>query len=177
MRRFFPPLLLILCAILVVSSVGCSRRKPSPPISEIVPPGLGDAGETGDDIGSAPEGRRIPISDAELATSLQTVYFDYDRSEIRFDQMDQLERNAQCLVENPDVTVLIEGHCDERGTVEYNFALGERRAESVRDFLVSRGVKAANLDVISKGEEEPMAFGHDEESWTQNRRAEFKITR
>ena len=79
------------------------------------------------------------------------------------------------LRDHPNVNVTIEGHCDERGTVEYNQALGEKRALAARDYLVAAGIAAARLDVISYGKERPFATGHDESSWQQNRRANFAV--
>lgn len=105
---------------------------------------------------------------------LRTIHFDYDRSEIRTDQRPVLQQNAQWLREHPGVTILVEGHCDERGTREYNQALGERRANAARQYLISLGVESDRIQVISYGEERPTAQGSNEEAWAQNRRAEFR---
>jgi peptidoglycan-associated lipoprotein len=109
----------------------------------------------------------------EVTGMLKKVYFDYDKSDIRDDQRPVLDYDAQILLANPDVNVLLEGHCDERGTVEYNFALGGRRATSVKDYLIKKGVKEQRLATLSKGEEEPVDPGHTEEAWMKNRRVEF----
>lgn len=101
------------------------------------------------------------------------VYFAFDEYDLSTEAMGILSRNARILRE-AGVTVLISGHCDERGTVEYNLALGEKRAKAVRDYLVSLGVPAANLRVTSYGESKPFAMGHTEEAWAQNRRAHFE---
>ena len=101
----------------------------------------------------------------------QDAFFDFDKSDIRPDARTALDHDARMLRENPDVRVLIEGHCDERGTTEYNLALGERRAASARDYLVAAGVDMSRIDIISYGEERPFAMGSDEASWQQNRRA------
>ncbi|MGH9334498.1 MAG: OmpA family protein, partial [Vicinamibacteria bacterium] len=87
-----------------------------------------------------------------------------------------LDRNADWLKRHASVTVLIEGHCDERGTVEYNLALGERRASAVYNYLMSLGIPAGRLKTISYGKEFPMDLGHTEEAWARNRRAHFEIT-
>ncbi|MFO7610077.1 MAG: peptidoglycan-associated lipoprotein Pal [Candidatus Krumholzibacteriia bacterium] len=101
------------------------------------------------------------------------VYFAFDEYDLSTEAMGILTRNARILRE-AGVTVLISGHCDERGTVEYNLALGEKRAKAVRDYLVSLGVPAADLRVTSYGESKPFAMGHTEAAWAQNRRAHFE---
>jgi peptidoglycan-associated lipoprotein len=101
------------------------------------------------------------------------VYFDYDKATLRPEALALLELHAGFLRNNPDRRVVVEGHCDERGTREYNMALGERRAESVRTFLVSSGVRRAQVDVVSYGEERPVDPGHTESAWAQNRRGEL----
>ena len=103
---------------------------------------------------------------------LTTIYFDYDRSDVRSDQRDQIRTNAdniKALAGN----VTIEGHCDERGSEEYNLALGERRADSVRRYMVDLGVPSARLSTVSFGESRPAVQGHDESAWRYNRRADF----
>ena len=104
---------------------------------------------------------------------LQTVYFDYDQSEIRPSERAKLQANAQFIRENQDFRVLIAGHCDERGTREYNMALGERRASATMQYLVSLGVPRDRIDIISYGEEQPAEMGSTESAWQQNRRAVF----
>ncbi|MDJ0836607.1 MAG: peptidoglycan-associated lipoprotein Pal [Acidobacteriota bacterium] len=107
----------------------------------------------------------------------EEVFFDFDKSDLRDDARNVLRKHAQTLRANPGLLVLIEGHCDERGTEEYNLALGERRATRVRDYLVELGVDPGILKTISYGETQPKKMGHDEESWAQNRRAHFKLSR
>ena len=101
------------------------------------------------------------------------IYFDYDRSEIKSEFREMLKAHADYLVANPNVSVAIEGHCDERGTREYNMALGERRAHSVRQYLTLQGVDDRQLRTVSFGEERPDVEGHDESAWKWNRRAVF----
>lgn len=98
------------------------------------------------------------------------VFFDFDKYDIRPDQEATLKAQAQWLAEFPNASVVVEGHCDERGTREYNLALGERRANAVKNYLVALGVDAARLETISYGKERPVALGSDEASWAQNRR-------
>jgi peptidoglycan-associated lipoprotein len=104
---------------------------------------------------------------------LRTIHFDYDSSEIRGDQRATLQANADWLRENPNVRILIEGHCDERGTREYNLALGNQRAQAATAYLTSLGISASRIETISYGEENPVAMGEGEQFWSQNRRSEF----
>lgn len=102
-----------------------------------------------------------------------TVYFDFDRFDIKPEFREAVLAHAAYLSKNPNATVKIEGHCDERGTREYNIALGDRRATAVRQLLKLQGVADKQIATISFGEERPVALGHDEDSWWQNRRAVF----
>jgi len=123
-----------------------------------------------------PEPPALPILPPVSATiSLNTIYFDYDRSEIRPDQREKIAENARTLESNPDINVVIEGHCDERGTNEYNMALGQRRANSVLRYLINYGIDPSRLSNVSYGEERPVDYGHDESAWWKNRRSEFVI--
>jgi peptidoglycan-associated lipoprotein len=103
------------------------------------------------------------------------VFFDFDKYNIRADQRGTVEALAAWLDANPAVTLTIEGHCDERGTREYNLALGERRANSVRDYLVALGTNPARLSTVSYGEERPAVLGSNDSSWAQNRRGVFVV--
>jgi len=105
------------------------------------------------------------------AADLADAFFDFDSYALREDARAALDRDARLLRDAPDVNVTIEGHCDERGTVEYNLALGEKRANAARDYLVSAGVPTARIQTVSYGKERPFAEGHDETAWAQNRRA------
>jgi peptidoglycan-associated lipoprotein len=104
------------------------------------------------------------------------IYFDYDESTLTDDTRDKLSRNADLLKGNPQFSVTIEGHADERGTNEYNLALGERRANAVRDYLGSLGVSGDRLRTLSYGEERPVCTSNEESCWSQNRRAHMIIT-
>lgn len=111
----------------------------------------------------------------ECTRQLQPVFYDYNKSDIRDDQITALQNNARVLksTQCAPASVLIEGHCDERGTDEYNLALGERRARASKDYLVSLGIAEGRVSTISYGESKPFAEGHNEEAWQQNRRAHF----
>ena len=115
------------------------------------------------------------LAKAEEASQLQDIYFDYDKYNIRDDVKAILEKNAAWLKKNPGVKIQVEGHCDERGSNEYNLALGYRRARSARDYLVLLGVDPKRVSTISFGEEKPLDPGHNEEAWTKNRRGHFVI--
>lgn len=106
---------------------------------------------------------------------LEMVHFDFDKYFIRDDAKPVLEANAEWLKQFDTITVLIEGHCDERGTEEYNLALGEKRAKSTLDYLVSLGVSADRIKIISYGKSKPIDLEHNEDAWQENRRAQFKI--
>jgi peptidoglycan-associated lipoprotein len=107
---------------------------------------------------------------------LKDVFFDFDKDDIRPDQRDALAADADWLKHNPTVKITVEGHCDERGTRQYNMALGERRAHSAKEYLVSLGIDAGRMQTISYGKDRPFDPGHDEAAWAKNRRAHFVIT-
>jgi peptidoglycan-associated lipoprotein len=106
---------------------------------------------------------------------VENIHFAFDSSVLSDQARRALHDKADYLRTNPDVTVVVEGHCDERGTENYNIALGEKRAESVKKFLVDLGISTARMDTVSYGEEWPLALGQDEASWAKNRRAQFAI--
>jgi peptidoglycan-associated lipoprotein len=105
----------------------------------------------------------------------QPIYFDFDQATIRPDQFAKLDHNADYLKSNPSARIVIEGNCDERGTNEYNLALGERRAQNAKTYLVEAGVEANRLRTVSYGEERPLFPGQDESAWAQNRRDDFVL--
>ena len=107
----------------------------------------------------------------ELIEVGDRVFFDYDETRFKNEGVETLKRQARFLINNKDLTVRIEGHCDQRGTREYNLALGERRAYSVKNFLISLGVEGSRISVISYGKERPQSLNNDEDSWAQNRTA------
>lgn len=115
-------------------------------------------------------------SDSQRAGGLSTVYFDYNSSSLTGSAKSALDSNVEFLQTTENVEVQIEGHCDERGGVQYNLALGERRAKSVKDYLAARGINARRITTVSYGKERPIEFGHDESAWGKNRRANFVIT-
>ena len=115
---------------------------------------------------------------AAVEVNFETVYFDFDKSDLRQDARDVLTKNAEIMLKTkPDVKIKIEGNCDERGSAEYNLALGERRAKSALQYLITLGVPADRLSIISYGKEKPAVEGHDEDAWAKNRRDDFIIVK
>ncbi|MBN1929849.1 MAG: peptidoglycan-associated lipoprotein Pal [Chlorobiaceae bacterium] len=115
----------------------------------------------------------VPVDSAVAAPVLGDIFFDFDSSALSAEAQQQLKQNASWIEKNPQVSVTIQGHCDERGTDEYNMALGERRAVAARDYLTTIGVGDSRLSTISFGEEMPFDSGHNEEAWAKNRRDHF----
>jgi peptidoglycan-associated lipoprotein len=107
------------------------------------------------------------------SSPLKDIYFDFDRADLRPDARETLKANAQWLSSNPSVTVQIEGHCDERGTAEYNLALGARRAQAAKDYLITLGIPEQRISTISYGQELPVCTEHNEECWQKNRHDRF----
>ena len=106
-----------------------------------------------------------------ISNQLQPIFFDYDKYEIRTDQQSALQTNAKLILSHSDVRFVLEGHCDERGTEEYNLALGDQRARAAREYLMQLGVDQNRIEVISYGKTKPFAEGHNEDAWKLNRRA------
>ena len=128
-----------------------------------------DSSSTGSGMGA---GNIRPGSQEDLVANVgDRVFFDFDRSNIRADQRPVLQRQAEWMGRFPEVRVQVEGHADERGTREYNLALGQRRANAARDALVAGGVNPSRVSTISFGKDQPAALGSDESAWAQNRRA------
>ncbi len=117
-----------------------------------------------------------PPAAVPAAAPLKDAFFDFDKSAIREDQKAALNEDVAWLKANGQVKLTIEGHCDERGTVEYNLSLGERRAKAVKDYLVAAGIPADRIATISYGKERPFVLGHDESAWKWNRRGHLVIT-
>ncbi len=113
---------------------------------------------------------------AEAASRPKPIYFDFDRSFIRDDARPVMQANAEWLKAHPQATVRIEGNCDERGTIEYNQALGQRRAASAKKYLTDMGISAKRISLISYGKEKPICTEHNEECWQKNRRDDFVVT-
>lgn len=181
--------MLMLCALTIAA---CGGKKP--PVARPAPPPPSSGGTTSSSRPPAPPEPvnepvvvpPEPIRDDRIASSslddlnrnspLKPAYYDYDSSELSAEAQKALTENAAVLKQYPGWTVTIEGHCDERGTAEYNLALGERRAVAAHAYLVSLGVAADRLRTVSYGKEFPFDPGHDEPAYAKNRRAHFVIT-
>ncbi len=155
-------------ALLALAVAGCQTSS-KPSTSTTPAPTSGTGSEFREDpVRTDPGGVRS-------ATILQSVYFDFDRYDIREDAKPVLRANAQGIKSNSRWgNITIEGHCDERGSEEYNLALGERRANGVKRYLIDLGVPSSRLRTVSFGEAKPAVMGHDESAWRYNRRAEFR---
>ena len=185
MMKPFRSVGLLLAAGLLVTA-GCCTKKPAPAPA----PGGQGAHDADPGSGTGPDRsahRRprcravvetLPADLAELNKKgyLKDVFFDYDQYDIRADQRDVMAGNAEWLRKWPTVKLQVEGHCDERGSNKYNMALGDKRANATRDYLVSLGIDASRVTTISYGEERPFVEGQDESAWSQNRRGHFVIT-
>jgi peptidoglycan-associated lipoprotein len=119
---------------------------------------------------------RKTLDELNQERPLQDVFFGFDRSDLSEQSMERLTRNSAWLKRWTSTRITVEGHCDSRGTAEYNLALGERRARAVRDYLVSLGVPAERILIVSKGKEQPFCNEESESCWSQNRRGHFLIT-
>ncbi|HEX7880507.1 MAG TPA: peptidoglycan-associated lipoprotein Pal, partial [Candidatus Eisenbacteria bacterium] len=160
-------------AAVALVATGCSKKTTPPDVTQTTP--APDAGNNGgnNDANATPVDK-VPGDDADNA-NLKDIYFDYDDHTLSADARSTLSGNASYLREMGAIRVNIEGHCDERGTVEYNLALGQRRADATRSYLVDLGIESSRLSTISYGEERPFEMGHDESAWHQNRRAHFRV--
>lgn len=155
-----------LALALLVLAGGCSKKAAEAPPAT-TPPAATQPAETPPQAPAEPP----PATPEPVSVTWQDAYFDYDSADLRDDARGALDADAKMLADHAKASLTIEGHCDERGTPEYNLALGERRANAAKDYLVAHGVDGSRIETISYGEERPFATGHDEASWAQNRRA------
>ncbi len=181
------------CVILIVFlmlGAGCAKQPATTTASAPAPTGTGSStapGTTSSSSTTASARPSAPATDASRPTArpattefrtvpdLVDVHFDFDRAELRPDALRTIEANARLLKARADTLVLIEGHCDDRGTTEYNVALGERRARATMNALVAQGVDVRRITVVSFGEDKPACRDRTEACWAKNRRAHFKV--
>jgi peptidoglycan-associated lipoprotein len=182
----------IIVCLLIISSmllIGCAQRK----VGQQLQPG--DQQQQPSDAAKDKKGALKPeerITEQQIAKIdtkdeparykeekglFEDVYFDFDRYDIRPEAKPVLNNISSWLLKNPDAKLSVEGHCDERGTNEYNLALGDRRAKSARDFLIALGVASKRIEIVSYGEEKPQCTEQTEECWAKNRRAHFVVLR
>jgi peptidoglycan-associated lipoprotein len=164
----------LLAATALIAVAGCAKKRPA----QLPPPPLTDTGTTDAGVGTGAQdgsgtGAIVPGSDADFRRSVSsnTVNFQVDAYDIDATARAILDSQAEWLARNPTRRITLEGHADERGTREYNLALGDRRANAAKNYLAARGVDAGRMTTISYGKERPVAPGSDEESYAQNRRA------
>ena len=170
---------LVVALVAVVGFWSCGKKPPpqaprpvapeAPPPAP--PPAPRDVAPQQDEYAKL---KQMAADEIDRMGLLADIHFDYDKADIREGDRAILSKNADVLKRFDFLKVTVEGHCDERGSVEYNLALGERRAKAARDFLVSYGIAAGRLTTISYGKERPFDNGHDEDSWSKNRRAHFE---
>jgi peptidoglycan-associated lipoprotein len=160
---------ILLCGLLAACSSKPAKDASTTTSEKGAAPAATQTYGTGDESRSAME----QLNDPSSPLSQRIIYFDYDSSEIRAEYRTTVEAHAAFLAANPSMSVSLEGHADERGSREYNLALGERRAQSVKRQMVLLGAQAQQIRTTSYGEERPVVDGHDEGSWSQNRRVEI----
>lgn len=186
MKKFSVGFLVAICCSALLAG-GCAKKElvkeeaPAPTVSQPVEAPATAKPEVKEEVVSEPALKEAAPMAEESATagqsmiSLDNIYFDFDSYVLSSQARETLSRNANLMQKNGSVTVQIAGNCDERGSDEYNLALGEKRAKAAMDYLVTLGVPAANLSTISYGKEKPVDQGHDEAAWAKNRRDEFTI--
>ncbi len=195
-KRALPLLLPVLIVATVLTVVGCAKRPalsqasaPAPTgVPQSVAPAPAPAAPIQESPAAAPappapapqpvvEAARPPAPPKDFAdtANLQDIHFDFDKATIRPDAARLLDANAAWLRSNGNMLVLVEGHCDERGTNEYNLVLGERRARATINYLIGQGIAQDRLSLVSYGEERPLCTEHNEACWAKNRRAHFRV--
>jgi peptidoglycan-associated lipoprotein len=162
---------------------GCSASKPPTPPEQPAQAQQQSAPAPSKSLSDAPVAQSSPGSldkfkkgedlGTPASSPLKDIFFDFDRADLRPDARETLKANAQWLKNNPAATVQIEGHCDERGTAEYNIALGARRAQAAKDYLATLGIAEQRMTTISYGQELPVCKEHNEDCWQKNRRGRF----
>lgn len=173
--RFFSVFMLVILAGFATGCACKSGMTGGHAFAQKAGPAIDEGPE--DPFGARPTGE-IPITESETFKKYnvcQRIHFDYDKSEIKPEWTECLDNIAQALIQEPDYLLIVEGHCDERGSDEYNMALGERRASSTLQYLVQRGVSENRIQTRSMGESMPLADCSDESCWWQNRRGEFYV--
>jgi len=183
---------LLVCAlVLTMAATGCKKK----PVGVTVLPGQRAGSPGGGELAPIPSGLTMPGGESAVGAgelpdlgdidskytqsrtelAANTVHFDFDSAVVKASERSNVEAVAAYMKSTPGVALLIEGHCDERGTEEYNRALGERRALALREALVNLGADGGRITTRSYGEDRPVALGHDESAWRQNRRGEFVV--
>ena len=165
----------LVALILTFLFVGCAKEEPPPPTTEPPPRPAAPPPPPPAPAPTPPPGPSIS-QQAFQEFQNQNIYFDFDKYDLRTDARATLDRKMSFLNQYSSVRVQIEGNCDERGTAEYNMALGERRANAAKQYLTTAGISAGRLSTISYGKDRPIDPGHNEAAWAKNRRDHFAIT-
>ena len=174
MRRAKLGAVVVLCVVALLGSGGCKKKGPSPLDSELGANGeMGEGGLGGRGGGSMARAQRgeTPEEDGIL----KDVHFGYDEADLDAEAQSIIAQNAQWLRANPNAKVEVEGHCDDRGTIEYNLGLGSRRAKSAKDALVTSGIASGRISTISYGKELPLCHEQTESCFARNRRVHFVV--
>lgn len=175
---------LLACSIMMFFAIalltfGCATKEPKP-AEEVTQPPKAAPAEPGQEMKQAepsPLGAAGQTGVTPDTGFDKKIYFDFDKFDLSSESMETLSGLAALLKSSPEIKVRIEGNCDERGTIEYNLALGERRAKAAMDYLISQGIDASRLTTVSYGKEKPADPGQNEEAWAKNRRDEFILTK
>ena len=160
-------------AILFASTalIGACSKTSKPVVEPDAPPAVAKAST------AEPAAQKVvPEQVARLLRNFQRVHFEFDSSNMTADSKQALKENTEIMAAHPDIKVEVQGHCDERGTTEYNLSLGQKRAEAIRKYLVTAGVSQTRVAAVSFGKEKPLSSGSGESAWAQNRRAEFRVS-
>lgn len=169
MKKVFYLILVTILAGVIIS--GCAKKAVTKAEGETVAkPAVEEKAPA-----PAPKEEPIPAAEEKEMLELKHAFFDFDKSNIREDAKAPLQNNAEFLRANKNTKIVIEGHCDERGTIEYNIALGQRRAESAKRYLINLGIDASRISTVSYGKERPFCKEHNEDCWQSNRRAHFIV--
>lgn len=177
MKTFFRALALAALPVAITACGGAQEPAPTPPPPASAPPAASRpaARPAANSAADAARAREAELARMR-ATMAERIYFDYDKSDIRADSRAVLDRKARIMRDEPTVRIRIEGHADERGSTEYNLALGNRRAETARAYITATGIPASRIEIVSFGEERPIERARNEAAWSRNRRAEFLVT-
>jgi peptidoglycan-associated lipoprotein len=173
-KKLINGLSILVLLVLVVALSGCACAKKGTTTETVTPAPAVVEQEPSPDVMAAELAALLKEAQAEGA--LMPIYFDFDKSNLKPEAKKNLDKTAAWLSKKPTVNIKVEGNCDERGTNEYNMALGERRSNTAKEYLVKLGVSAARLETVSWGEEKPLDPGHNEAAWAKNRRDDFNPT-
>lgn len=185
-RRVLTVLTLTLIAVSFMLVTGCQQKKVTRPEETSTPPAAKEQPEsaqqqkgpekiTEQKVGTVAYEDMASSSGEGKEGMFEDVLFDYDKYDVKESYKEEMQAVSAWMTKNSSATISLEGHCDDRGTNEYNLALGDRRAKSVKDFLISLGVQSSRIETISYGEEKPLCTEQSEECWAKNRRAHFVI--